>query len=242
MPPRSFVILVISLSTFAVSHADEPLEHSRRSVPKPDKFISREAWGSKPDRIPDSRRQIPKWITLHHAGVLWTNSKDPAEFVRDMQEWGKKRPQLEKPPMNTYWPDLPYHFLIAPDGGIFEGRPLESEPESNTKYDLSGHIGIEMMGDFNRQRPSPEQLQSAVRLTAWLLDAQMLPLEAIRTHRDVARGQTECPGRDFYRYIEDGQFKHWVKAVLDGEDPKIEPGPPLTDPPGPTQLITKTAK
>jgi hypothetical protein len=239
---RSFVILFITLSAFAAFSADEPLAQSRRSVPKPANLISREAWGSKPDRIPDSRRQTPKWITLHHAGVLWTNSKDPAQFVRDMQEWGKKRPQLEKPPMDTYWPDLPYHFLIAPDGRIFEGRPLEFEPESNTKYELSGHIGIEMMGDFNRQRPSPEQLQSAVQLTAWLLDAQKLPLEAIRTHRDVAQGQTECPGRDFYRYIEDGQFKHWVKGVLDGENPTIEPGPPLADPPGPTELVTKTTK
>ena len=82
----------------------------------------------------------------------------------------------------------------------------------------------------------------AAHLTAWLLDAQKLPLEAIRTHRDVAQGQTECPGRDFYRYIEDGQFKHWVKGVLDGENPTIEPGPPLADPPGPTELVTKTTK
>src|SRR5207244_9036311 len=108
-------------------------------VPKPDRFVTREAWGSQPDPIPATRKHSPKWITIHHAGVLWTNTQDPAQFVRNMQAWGKKRPQVEKPPRDTYWPDLPYHFLIAPDGRIFEGRPVEYEPESNTRYSLAGN-------------------------------------------------------------------------------------------------------
>lgn len=214
---------------------------SAHVVPKPDKFIAREQWGSKPDPIPASRKHKPRWITLHHAGVLWTNSQDPVDFVRNMQAWGKKRPQLEKPPMDTYWPDLAYHFLVAPDGSIYEARPLEYEPESNTKYSLAGNIGVEMMGDFNRQRPSPAQLGSVVRLTAWLMQEQHIALDAVRTHRDVAPGQTECPGRDFYRYMLDGQFRKWVQAVVDGRDPQVDPGPPLpAEPPGPTELITDT--
>jgi hypothetical protein len=131
--------------------AQNPAVHP---VPKPDKIVTREQWGSTPDPIPDTRKHTPKYITIHHAGVLWTNSVDPAQFVRNMQAWGKKRPQLEKPPRDTYWPDLPYHFLVAPDGKIYEGRPVEYEPESNTEYSLAGNIGVEMMGDFNRQRPA----------------------------------------------------------------------------------------
>ena len=66
-------------------------------------------------------------------------------------------------------------------------------------------------------------------------------IERVRTHRDAAPGQTSCPGRDFYRYFLDGQFRKWVRAVLAGEDPKIDPGPPLpAEPPGPTELITDT--
>jgi hypothetical protein len=210
-------------------------------VPKPANLVTREQWGSKPDPIPDSRKHMPKWITIHHAGVLWTNSQDPAQFVRNMQSWGKKRPELEKPPRNTYWPDLPYHFLIAPDGRIFEGRPVEYEPESNTKYSLAGNIGVEMMGDFNRQRPSKAQLESCVRLTAWLAQQHRIDLGHVRTHCDAAPGQTDCPGRDFYRYVRDGQFKKWMRTVLDGGELMLDPGPPLTgDPPGPTQLITET--
>jgi hypothetical protein len=233
---RLLLAACLGLASAALAQNPAP-----RPVPKPDKIVTREQWGSQPDPIPASRKHTPQWITIHHAGVLWTNSQDPAQFVRNMQVWGKKRPQVEKPPRDTYWPDLPYHFLIAPDGRIFEGRPVEYEPESNTKYSLAGNVGVELMGDFNRQRPSRAQLDSVVRLTAWLMQQHHVDVERVRTHRDAAPGQTSCPGRDFYRYFLDGQFRKWVRAVLAGDDPKIDSGPPLpAEPPGPTEVITDT--
>jgi hypothetical protein len=216
---------------------DKPAATSGHVVPKP-KTVTREEWGSTPDPIPDSRKHTPEWITIHHAGVVWTNSGDPAVFVRNMQAWGKKRPQLEKPPRDTFWPDLPYHFLIAPDGRIFEGRPVEYEPETNTKYSVAGNIGVEMMGSFDSQRPSQAQLDSAVRLVAWLSQQHHIDLAHVRGHKDAAVGQTTCPGKDFYRYLEDGQFKRWVAAVQAGQEPNVKMGPPL--PGGPTTLITDT--
>jgi hypothetical protein len=216
-------------------------EAAPRPVPRPDKLVTREQWGSTPDPIPNARKHVPKWITIHHAGVLWTNTTDPAQSVRNLQAYGKKRPQLEQPPRNTYWPDLPYHFLIAPDGRIFEGRPVEYEPESNTKYSLAGNLGVELIGDFNRQRPSVAQLESVARLTAWLMQEYKIEIERVRTHRDAAPGQTTCPGRDFCRYMLDGQFRQGVATAQAGEELKIDPGPPLpAEPPGPTQVITET--
>ena len=158
--------------------------------------------------------------------------------MQNLQAWGKRRPQVEKPPRNTYWPDLPYHFLIAPDGRIIEGRPVEYEPESNTTMSLAGNIGIELMGDFEQQRPSVAQLESVTCLTAWLMQQHRIDLDHVRTHRDAVPGQTVCPGRDFYRYIQDGKLKQWVKDVLAGKKLEIVPGPPLKD--GPTMLITET--
>lgn len=194
----------------------------------PPNLVTREQWGSKPRPIPDSRRQTPRWITIHHAGELWKKGQDPVEFVRQMQVWGQNRPKTEKPPRDIYWPDLPYHYLIAPDGRVFEGRPVEYEPESNTKYPLNGNIGIEMMGDFNEQRPSPAQLESVVQVTAWLMQKYRIPMRRVRTHKDVAPHQTDCPGMDLYRYIESGEFKRWIAQALDGRRPEIDPGPPLS--------------
>jgi hypothetical protein len=224
------VCLLVSTST----RAEPP------RVEKPANFVSAEEWGSKPDAIGDERRHTPKFVTLHHAGVLWTTDRDPVEFVRNMQAWGKRRPQIEQPPRNTYWPDLPYHFMIAPDGRIFEGRPVEFQPESNTKYDLDGHIGVELMGNFEQQRPSQEQVESAVALVAWLVDQHDIAVNDISTHQRVAKGQTTCPGRDFARYFEseEPQFRTWVEETLEGEEPNIDLGPPLKN--GPTELITDT--
>ena len=229
---------LVMLAVAAGARAADP--PGQADVPRPPKFVTAKQWGSQPDPIADARRHTPQYVTLHHAGVLWTNDRDPVEFIRNMQAWGKRRPELEQPPRNTFWPDLPYHFLIAPDGRIFEGRPLDYEPESNTKYELAGHIGVELMGNFEEQRPSPAQVESAVRLVAWLLAEQRLPLDAVSTHGKVAKGQTSCPGRDFARYFEDGQFARWVAQTLRGEDPKIDLGPPLEG--GPTELITETKR
>ena len=84
--------------------------------------------------------------------------------------------------------------MIAPNGDIYEARPVEYEPESNTKYELAGNLGIELMGDFEKQRPSVAQLESTARLTAWLMKEHAIDFEHVRTHRDAAKGQTSCPG------------------------------------------------
>ncbi|MDD5302718.1 MAG: peptidoglycan recognition family protein [Elusimicrobia bacterium] len=205
------------------------------SAPAKPEIVTRAQWGSKAEPIPDSRRQVPVWITIHHAGEAWSAGQDPADFIRRMQRYGQNRPRIEPPPRNTYWPDLPYHYLIAPDGRIFEGRPVEYEPESNTRYPLNGNIGVEMMGDFNKQRPSLAQLRSVVSLTAWLAHEHGIGLEHVRAHRDAAPTQTDCPGKDFYRYFADGAFKNWVRQALANAEPAIDPGPPLPD--GPTAPI-----
>jgi len=193
-------------------------------------MVTRDQWGSDPLPIPDSRRHIPKYITLHHAGVTWTAGSDPYEKVRNLQAWGKK-PVEEG---GKDWPDLPYHYLIAPDGTIFEGRPTEYEPETNTNYDVHGHIGIQLFGNFEVQRVSPQQLASAVRLVAWLAQEFDVPDQWIRGHRDVA-DNTDCPGRDFYRYIENGRLVDWVRQLRQGKTPAIDPGPALDG--GPTEMI-----
>lgn len=186
-------------------------------------------WGSKPQPIPEARKHTPKFVTIHHAGVPWKGDRSPVDFVRGMQSWG----QREKG-----WPDLPYHFLIAPDGTIYEGRPLEYEPESNTNYPLAGNIGVEMMGDFTTQRPTVAQLQSCARVTAWLCEAFDIPPVNIRGHNDAAPRQTTCPGKDLDRYLRDGQFVRWVRQLLAGKEVTIAPGPPL--PGGPTEEVPTT--
>jgi hypothetical protein len=195
-------------------------------VEKPTKIVPREQWGSAPQPIPESRKHTPKYVTIHHAGVEYKPGTDPAKFVKNMQGWGQREKN---------WPDLPYHFLIAPDGRIFEARSMDYEPDTNTKYNLQGHIGVEMMGNFQTQRVSPQQLESCVKLVAWICQEKKIDPSQIAGHKDAAPNQTTCPGKDFNRYLDGGQFREWVKQMLAGKTPKIDPGPAL--PGGPTVVV-----
>jgi hypothetical protein len=214
MPIASLVVLSLVVGPSAAAPATRPVV-----VPKPP-IVSAQEWGSKPQPIPDERRHTPRFITIHHAGVVWKSTGDPATFVRNVQSWGQR---------DRKWPDLPYHFLIAPDGRIFEGRPLVYEPDSNTKYALQGHVGVELMGDFNKQRMTQQQLESLVSVVAWLCGELKIDPSQIGGHND--RADTTCPGTDGYRYIKSGELREWVRQALAGTPPQPRVGPPLPDGP-----------
>src|SRR5207244_405696 len=99
-------VLCVIVGSAHLARADEP---TTKPVPKPDIF-TREQWDSTPQPMPDSRKHTPKYITIHHAGTVWKPGGDPQKFVKTMQAWGQREKN---------WPDLAYHFLIAPDGRIF---------------------------------------------------------------------------------------------------------------------------
>ena len=212
--------MIVGLMVSVVAVGEEKAVVARPAI------VSAAEWGSRPEAIPAERKHEPKFITIHHAGVLYKAGTDPAEGVRKLQAWGQKEKK---------WPDLPYHFLIAPDGRIFAGRPVEYEPETNTTYKTRGHIGVELMGNFEEQRPSREQLEAVVRLTAWLAQEYKIDLKDVGGHKD--RAETQCPGKDFYRYFKDGQLMGWIKGVMDGKEVKVLPGPALAG--GPVEEIPK---
>lgn len=222
---------VVCFSGLTGCAADEPAAVPAAEaveVPAPE-IVTAAQWGSDPDPLPDDRKHIPRFVTIHHAGVTWEAGGDAAQKVRAMQAWGKT---------DKGWPDLPYHYLIAPDGTIFEGRPTGYEPETNTKYDIHGHLGVQVWGNFEEQRVSPAQVRSLVHVTAWLLQEHNLDADTIGGHLDRKNADTSCPGKDLYRYLEDGSFVAWVEATRLGHEPDIDLGPPLDG--GPTEMIPDT--
>ncbi len=162
---------------------------------QPQHFVPRDQWGSQPQPMPTNLQHVPQRIVLHHSGVLWKEGDDPFLKIRALQLWG----QREK-----HWPDLPYHFLIDPQGQVFEGRELRYRPDSNTEYDLNGVINVELWGNFDEQKVTPQALDATVQLLAWLRDQH--GLEVLSTHRSQAPGQTSCPGEDLFRYFESGRL------------------------------------
>ena len=167
-------------------------------------IVAASDWQSRPLEIDAAKKHRVDRITLHHAGVVWRPTDDPFDKIRRLQIWGQR---------DKKWPDVPYHFLIAPDGRIFEGRSLEYAGETNTEYDTRGHALVQLWGNFEVQEPTAAQLDATVALLAWLcVDFEIEP-SSIVGHRDVST-QTSCPGRRLYRSLEDGSLVARVRSAI----------------------------
>ena len=146
-------------------------------------------------------------VTLHHTGSAepLRPGDDPAAKLRGLQSWGASA---------RNWWDVPYHYLLDLDGNIHEGRDWRYMGETNTAYDPSGHFLISVIGNYERQEPTPAQLEAIADLMAWALQEFDLPIDRIGGHYNYA--STGCPGPYFRRYLEDGTFRRMVEARLAG--------------------------
>lgn len=169
---------------------------------EPLKIIPRSEWQAAEPR--PYQKQTPERFTIHHTAVLFDEQKDAARHIRNTQSWGMG-PDRE-------WADIPYHFLIAPTGEIFEGRHPLTEGESATPYDTAGHLQINLLGNFNEQEPTRKQLRSLVRLLAWAHREYGISTDTIAAHRDLA--QTACPGDNLYKFVADGTLKKEADRLI----------------------------
>jgi len=108
---------------------------------------------------------------------------------------------------------VPYHYLIDLDGHVYEGRDWHYMGETNTTYDPSGHLLISILGNYNLQEPTQAQLNAIADVMAWAVKKFDVPLDSIRGHYQYA--QTDCPGKNLRKYLEDGTFRRMVVARLE---------------------------
>jgi hypothetical protein len=170
----------------------------------PPEVISASQWGGTIANEALARRHTIGSITLHHQGLPFPRGKDPQQYLRDLQSWSRN---------NKGWIDVPYHYVIDLDGRVYEGRDIRFAGDTNTSYDPAGHALIEVVGNFDDVEPNVAQLEAVVNLMAQIASRYAVPVDNIRGHRDVAPG-TECPGRNLYRYLENGYFHNQVRARL----------------------------
>ncbi|HEY8877769.1 MAG TPA: peptidoglycan recognition family protein [Roseateles sp.] len=173
------------------------------SAPQAPRIISVDAWGGSPPTASEEPQHISR-ITLHHQGEIWKDGTDPEAYLRRLQQWSR---------LTKHWADIPYHYVIDPDGRIYAARPLSQAGDTNTEYDPRGHALLMLVGNFEEQQPTAAQLDAAVELTAWLAREHHLGLDAIASHKDYSK-QTVCPGKNLYAYLESGWFKAEVGKRL----------------------------
>jgi len=167
-------------------------------------ILPRTSWNAAPAR-PFKKHQ-PQRITIHHEGGRVLLPTDDARVrLKNIQTWcmGADRG----------WADIPYHFLIAPDGKVYQGRDPLTVGETNTDYDPTGHLLISFLGNYNEQKLDEHLLNTLTQLIAQFCQEYNISPETIATHQDHCE-HTNCPGEHIYAYFENGEIKNKVKELL----------------------------
>lgn len=182
-------------------------ESARVSIAIPAEIIPVATWGGIPAEAARARRHTIKRITLHHQGEPWRTGRDPQEYMRALQKWSREA---------RGWLDIPYHYVIDLEGRIYEARHIDYAGDTNTDYDPAGHALVQVVGNFEDVEPNAAQLDAIVRIMAIVAERHGLTEDAIAGHRDYTTN-TVCPGKNLYRYLENGWIRARVRERLAAE-------------------------
>ncbi len=129
-----------------------------------------------------------RYIVIHHSDTTTGNA---AIFDRYHRRRGMEN-------------GLAYHFVIgngkgARDGEIEVGgrwrKQLHGGHVRNQGMNEVG-IGVCLVGNFQKQRPSRKQMESLTRLVSYLMTKYNIPKRRVIGHRDVRGNPTSCPGKN----------------------------------------------
>lgn len=137
-------------------------------------------------------RMLPvQYVTVHHDGM------DPF-YGTDARSTAARLEAIRRAHRNKGWGDIGYHFAVDREGRVWEGRPLAWQG-AHVKNHNEGNIGVVALGNFDRQTPTPAQLQALNRIVSHLLRRYNVPLARLKTHQEWSA--TACPGINLQRYM-----------------------------------------
>lgn len=168
----------------SISQADV-LDYLRTRV----NLLPRASWTSIPPRA--TRMATSKSftrLTIHHTGAGENHHLAQDQVAFDIENiLGAHHRRL--------WGDIGYHFVIDRAGRVWEGRSMQYTG-AHVSAENAENIGVVLLGNFERQRPPPQQLLTMHKLADALRSRMAIPQSRVYGHRDL--GQTLCPGRFLY--------------------------------------------
>lgn len=130
-------------------------------------------------------------LTLHHAGNSVNFHTERNAVIHDID--GILTAHMER-----NYGDIGYHFIIDYAGGVWEGRSLAYEG-AHVSSQNKRNIGVMLLGNFQKQKPSSKQLYSMKQIVSLLQDRYRIKRYRIYGHRDL--GESICPGKNLYPYV-----------------------------------------
>ena len=185
------------LTNFFRSSAPESRKLPREQKPK---ITERRNEDGKRLTWPIEQNQSLHKFVVHHTAEHVDESRDPMTLVRAIYYYHT---------ITKGWGDIGYNYLIDKSGNVYEGRAGGATTVgAHTAFYNVGTIGISLMGNFQREKPTKAQLQSLAILMADHADRYNVDVfdssawlhahsHNITSHREVAaQGHgTACPGK-----------------------------------------------
>lgn len=184
----SLIILNLNFIPILTSNAEEKIIFSKEQ-----KIILRKDWGAK-DPIKPMILQKPTKITIHHSGVIYPVKLNLKEKMKSLQKYSQSAEKMANGKIKEIWADIPYHFVISGTGEIAEGREIQYAGDTNTEYDPQNHILINVLGNFEEQKPTKEQITALTKLCDFLCKKYNISINEINGHNHYAI--TDCPGKN----------------------------------------------
>lgn len=150
-------------------------------------LLSRQKWGADPSLRNGSPRYNAglRQVHIHHTATGNTYSRaDVPGLLRGMYSYHTQ---------TLGWSDIGYNFLVDKFGRAWVGRAGGVSRLVRGAHTLGfnhSSVGIAVIGDFERGRPSQKALTKVVRLAAWKLDR----------HRRDAQGRVVVTSEGSDRY------------------------------------------
>ena len=169
-------------------------------------IISRAEWkANKP--VGEGKKHNIQYITIHHTATKMRPDLPIETKLKNLQAFSQRDDKLSSGKFKPAWFDVPYHYYIAVDGKIAEGREIEYAGDTNTEYDPAGHALIVLEGSFGTDEPSAGQVESLKAMVKWLAKKYKVRGEKIKGHGDYA--DTGCPGANIEKLFP--QLRELVK-------------------------------
>ncbi len=161
--------------------------------------IPRGEWAAAP---PIEMRAKPmngvRRITVHHSGIVSGHVRSDSDAARMLES-------IRRGHVGQQWADIGYHYIIDPQGRVWEGRPIRLQG-AHVKFNNEHNLGVMVMGNFDVERPTPQAIAALDAFVSQQMQRFNVVLRrsgnmqnGVFTHQELM--PTACPGRNLQTYM-----------------------------------------
>ena len=180
------------IPTKPINIAQTPPHPTTQTLTVPPGVIPRSQWARYgPNvRLADPMVRIDR-MTVHHDGM-------PPTQITSMAAAATRIEQIRRGHRSRGWADIGYHYIVDPQGRVWEGRPITLQG-AHVKNQNRHNLGVLVLGNFEIQRPTAAATATVERFLVEQMHRYRVPLSRVYTHRELAA--TACPGRNLQRVM-----------------------------------------